>query len=204
MAAIKLHECRNQARYIKRLSQLFAIAAKRVNLLSDDYTVSVPDRFDLKSVTRKDGWHSNSISLHLSRQVPLSDADQYHAELRLFENGESSNSAKRAQGMLFLRYGVRYNFESRDLMASIQERFSYERSLSAVLRNLVNLMNEQITAHQKELAAKETPVQLYNIVEEIEGEDDVVLEEDLTLSQAEDRLCWHLNHDADAYIQEAE
>ncbi|POB47159.1 hypothetical protein [Vibrio vulnificus] len=202
MAAIKLHDCRNQARYIKRLSQLFAIASKRVILPSDDYAISVPDRFDLKDVTRKDGWHGNSISLHLSRHVPLSDPEQYHAELRLFENGESSNSEKRAQGMLFLRYGVRYNFESRDLMASIQERFSYERSLSAVLRNLVNLMNEQITAHQKELSAKETPVQLYNIVEEVEGEDDIVLEKGLTLSEAESKLCWHLNHDADAYIQD--
>ena len=203
MAAIILHECRNEKQIIKRLSQLFTIAAKRVNLPAEDYTVSIPDTFNLKDVTRKDGWHGNSISLNLRRRVPNSDPDQYHAELRLFENGESSNSEKRARGMLFLRYGVRYNFESKDLLAQNEACFSYEQSLAAVLRNLVKLMNEQITAHQKELAAKETPVQLYNIIEEIEVEDDVVLEEGLTLSEAESKLCWHLNHDADAYIQDA-
>ena len=40
--------------------------------------------------------------------------------------------------------------------------------------------------------------QLYKIV----TDDDETLEDGLTLSQAENRLTWHLNCDADAYIQE--
>lgn len=62
----------------------------------------------------------------------------------------------------------------------------------------MNTINTPTKVH----SSNETLVQLYNIVEEIEGEQDVILESNLTLSEAEDRLCWHINHDADAYIQD--
>ena len=59
-----------------------------------------------------------------------------------------------------------------------------------------------INTQNKVHATKETPEKLYNIVEDVEVGNDVILETDLTLSDAEERLCWHLNHDADAYIQD--
>ncbi len=50
---------------------------------------------------------------------------------------------------------------------------------------------------------KTTTEKLYNIVDEVSDTEDVILEEGITLSQAEERLEWHLNSGANAYIQDA-
>lgn len=39
---------------------------------------------------------------------------------------------------------------------------------------------------------------LFNIVEA----DNTIVEHNLTQEEAERLLCWHLNHDADVYLQE--
>ncbi len=133
----------NPKRVGKRIAQMLEITSQTI-VLPQGHWVSLSDNLDITNAL--DCYHSVSIQFgdKLNRQ-------RFDGEIRLFMDGSSSHKGCRSCGMVFLRYGRPLNFESKDLLAQNEDRFVYQSTLAASLREMVNLANKAVAIHEEEL-----------------------------------------------------
>ncbi|CCN40064.1 hypothetical protein VIBNIFTn2_120046 [Vibrio nigripulchritudo FTn2] len=134
---------KNKKQVAKRMSQLLSVAESHIEL-PDGHWTKISNSIDINSGLTWANYFSISFGDGLGKH-------RLSGEIRLYSNGESSKPGCRAKGMLFMRWGKNYNFGSEDLLSNREERFAYEKSLSAVLRRMVALINtvakERVESH---------------------------------------------------------
>ncbi|BBL92433.1 MULTISPECIES: hypothetical protein [Vibrio] len=150
MLPTKLNEqnLKNKKQVAKRISQLLSITENRLEL-PDGHWTKISSSIDINSGLTWANYFSISFGDDLGKH-------RFSGEIRLFTNGESSKRGCRAKGMLFMRWGKNDNFCSEDLLFNREERFAYEKSLSAVLRSMTALTNKVVKEHAESHGTQNT------------------------------------------------